>query len=222
MFRKSILLNLLAILCVGLSGFFLLVWGLDYYTRHDVTVTIPELRGKHLGRAIAMLDDVGLRYEVVDSVYDKRATPGTVLEAYPSSGEVVKPQRIIFLKIYATSPPKLAVPYVKDMSARQAFALLRALGFEYISQKIVAGEYKGLCQGISLDGGSVLKAGDLINKDTPLVLLVTGDVLSDSIRIDDLLLEGEGEEALSTDSTSHQAEPRPKAPKPDNEPENWW
>lgn len=197
---------------VGLVSFFLLSWGLSYYTRHDEKVIVPELRGMKLNKALRALERVNLRYEIVDSIYDKRAIPNTVVELYPSVGNSVKPQRIIFIKVYASSAPKLSIPYLKDMSARQAYALLRALGFESVTQKIVSGEYKGLSQGVTLENGKELKPGERISRETPLVLLITGEVLNDSIAVDDLLIE-------DFDASNGGGNP---SEEPENEPEDWW
>lgn len=225
MLKKSIAFNLFLMLIVAVSGFFAVVWGLGFYTNHGETVVIPELRGKSLQTAIQMLDDVNLKYEVVDSIYDKKAIPGSIIEAYPNTGESVKPQRIIFLKIYATSPPRISVPYLKDMSSRQALALLRGLGFEYITERSVPGEYMGLCQGITLANGKPLQAGDLITKDTPLVLLVTGQIRIDSLRLDDLLAEDSlagVSSAVALGDSSKRKKESPLEDEPQPEPEHFW
>lgn len=225
MLKKSIALNLLLMLVVAFSGFFAVVWGLGFYTNHGETVVIPEIRGKHLTEAIRMLDDADLNYEVVDSIYDKKAIPGSIIEAYPNTGETVKPQRIIFLKIYATSPPRISVPYLKDMSSRQALALLRGLGFEHITERAVAGEYMGLCQGLTLANGKLLQAGDLITKDTPLVLLVTGQIMIDSLRLDDLLAEdslASAASAISLGDSTKRKKQEIIEDEPQPEPENFW
>lgn len=224
MLKKSIIINLLLMLLVAVGGFFAIVWGLDYYTHNGVGVTIPEVRGKQLIEAVRLLDKADLRYEVVDSIYDKNAVPGSVIESYPSVGSTVKPNRIIFLKIYANSSPRITVPHVKDMSARQAYALLRGLGFEFISQQSVPGEYKNLCQGITLANGQPLKAGDLISKDTPIVLLVTGTVQIDSVRLEELMAVDSLAEAASVISRIDTAKRRREQPieEPEPEPENWW
>lgn len=233
LFNKSILLNLGIMFAIALTGFFVIVWGLDAYTNHGETVTIPSLKGKPLEQAISILDDNDLRYEVVDSVYDKNAVPGTIIEVYPNEGENVKPRRIVFLKIYASQPPRVAIPPIKNMSARQAYALLKGMGFENITQKSVPGEYIGMCQGITLANGQLVQAGDMLSKDTHLVLLVTGEVQIDSISIDDLLMEdslaAEGSMLRKRDSTDlrrRRAEeplnPNNAPGSPTEEPENWW
>lgn len=223
--KKSILLNLLMMLVVAVSGFLIIAWGLDFYTKHGESVVIPELRGKLLPEGITMLEDADLRYEVVDSIYDKKAVPGSIIEAYPSPGGRVKPQRIIFLKVYAMAPPRIPVPHVKDMSARQALALLRGLGFENIKERSVAGEYIGLCQGITYADGKPLKVGDMISKETPIIMLITGQIQIDSIRLDDLLAEdslaGVSSAISIGDSTKRKKQDVPED-EPQPEPEQFW
>ncbi len=225
--NKSVWYNLLVMGCIAVVGFFTVAWGLDFYTNHGEKVAIPKLAGKSLNEAVQMLEDADLRYEVVDSIYNKDATPGTIVEVYPEEGLNVKPNRIIFLKIYTSEPPKVAIPHVKDMSARQAYALLKAMGFENISQKIVAGDYNGSCQGLALLDGSLLTTGAYISKETPIVLLVTGTiVVPDSVSVDDLM-EPEGASAdtssvSSNETTSSRKENTSKSDEPTEKPEQWW
>lgn len=223
--KKSIILNLLMMLLVGISGFVVIVWGLDFYTKHGESVVIPELRGKLLPEGITMLEDADLRYEVVDSIYDKKAVPGSIIEAYPSPGARVKPQRIIFLKVYAMAPPRIPVPHVKDMSARQALALLRGLGFENIKERSVSGEYVGLCQGLTYADGKPIKVGDMISKETPIVILITGQIQVDSIRLDDLLAEdslASVSSAISTGDSTKRKKGDVPVDEPQPEPEQFW
>lgn len=218
--------HLLLMAGVVLVGFLSVVWGLSFYTNHDTVVQIPELRGKSLSQVAELLDAAELRYEVVDSVYDKSATPGTVIEVYPAVGQSVKPHRIIFLKVYGSEPPRVSAPYVKDMSARQAYALLQGMGFESVSQRAVPGEYMGLCQGLALASGQLIEPGTLITKDTPLVLLVVGAVQLDSLSLDDLLGRDPEQSVDSLgqrpDSLRRGQRNTPEPEHPDDNPENWW
>ena len=226
--NKSVWYNLLVMAGIAIVGFMTVAWGLDFYTSHGEKVAIPRLAGKSLNEAIQLLEDADLRYEVVDSVYSKEARPGTIVEVYPEEGLNVKPNRIIFLKIYTSEPPKVAIPHVKDMSARQAYALLKAMGFENISQKIVPGDYIGSCQGLALQDGSLLTTGAYISKDTPIVLLVTGTVIvPDSINVDDLMTpEGAAADTSTVSGTSETTPSRKentsKTDEPTEKPEQWW
>lgn len=201
---------------VGVVLFGILTWGLDVYTHHGENVAIPEVRGKSLGEASRQLEAVDLRYEVIDSIYDKGAIPGTIQETIPAPGARVKPGRLIFVTIYASSPRKLVLPHIEgmNMSGRQVVAMLRGLGFEQLETRIVAGEHRDLCVGITDTQGRPLKGGTALAKDTKLVLLITGQV-RDSLSIDDLLRD------IEADWNSEPAPPQPDTTTK-TEPENWW
>ena len=114
------------------------------------------------------------------------------------------------------------------MSARQAYALLKAMGFENISQKIVPGDYIGSCQGLALQDGSLLTTGAYLSKDTPIVLLVTGTVVvPDSINVDDLMSPEGAEADTSAVGSTYESKPSrkentSKTDEPTENPEQWW
>lgn len=196
-----------------------LVWGLGSYTHHGEEVAIPEIRGKSMHDAAQVLSDAGLSYEIVDSIYDKAARPGSVREALPEVGSKVKPGRIIFLTIYASSPRKLSLPLVENMSSRQAMLLLRALGFEQVDVRIVSGEYRDLCLGITDAAGKAIAPGTPLAKDTRLVMLVSG-VVRDSLTMDDLIDTSDHTEWRPDDTS--RSKPDSTQQDPSNEPERWW
>lgn len=171
---RSLRFNLLLVLGLSILILALSAWGIRAYTRHGVVVHIPELRGKDLATAQSLLEEVDLRHEVVDSIYDPTQPGGTVAELVPSAGSTVKPGRIIFVKIYAYEPRKISLPYVKDLSVRQAEALLRSQGFEHVELKEVQGEYLGLAVGIEGVNGQILAPGTLLSKNARITLLITG------------------------------------------------
>lgn len=218
--QTSILKHLALMAAISVLILIGVIWGLKSYTRHQINVQVPSVQGKSVDEAIRLLEASDLRYEVIDSVYDRTQMPGTVAEVIPIEGASVKPGRIIFIKCYSSSAMRYAVPYVKDISVRQARALLRGMGFEQISERIVPGEHLDLCVGLELAGGRPLVAGTMIPKDTPIVILVTGSV-SDSLSVVDLL---EDYEASPTDSLPKRAADslaKPK-PTPTNTPDDWW
>lgn len=215
--KNSILLNLL--LMIGLSALIVVAttWALKFYTKHHTNVPVPEVRGKLLGEAIRTLSASDLYYEVVDSVYSREAQPGTVFDVVPAPGHEVKPGRIIFLRVYSNQQRRVSLPYVQDMSVRQAIALLRGLGFEHIEQKIVPGPYTDLAKGITLRDGTPLEPGKILSIDTPIVLLVVGTVI-DSLPPVEGLIEGGNGSAGHSNGGSRSDEPDGDDP----EPNSWW
>lgn len=220
--KPSLLLHI--VLALALSGGILLAiwWGLGEYTRHGISVTVPRLEGEMVGTAIRQLEAMGLEYEVVDSTYNVEATPGTVADVVPVAGSAVKPGRIIFLRVYAHSPKSVSIPWVEGQSARNAMARLRGLGFDQLTQKVVASQDIGACLGLARQDGTPIKAGDMLPKNTPIVVLV-GGLVQDTLSLGDLI-DGYGPDSTSTPK-GMTAAPRP-APVVDeptiDDPDNWF
>lgn len=202
-------------LVVGLSVLIVLGirWGLSEYTHHGVSVRVPELSGKPLSKAIAELEAAGLKYEVVDSTYNAQARPGTVADVVPTSGSAVKPERIVFLRIYAHEPSSISIPWLEGQSARNALARLRGLGFEYLQEKIVASQDLGACLGLTKIDGTPLKAGAMVPKNTRIVVLIGGQV-QDTLSLRDLI-DGYSDSLHRTTHETPQDEPV-------DDPDNWF
>jgi beta-lactam-binding protein with PASTA domain len=93
-----------------------LKYGLDLYTRHGQTVEVPNVVKKTFNDAEDMLDQLHLTVVVSDTDYVKTLPPNTVLEQSPSAGDIVKPGRIVYLKINSPSTPKRPLPDIIDNS----------------------------------------------------------------------------------------------------------
>lgn len=221
--KPSLMLNI--VLIAGLSALILLLvwWGLGMYTRNGVSVTVPHLEGKMIGEAMPQLEALGLQHEVVDSTYSMDALPGTVADIVPVAGSAVKPGRIVFLRVYAHSPKSVSIPWVEGQSARNAMARLRGLGFDKLSEKIVASQDIGACIGLTKADGTAIKAGDMLPKNTPIVVLIGGAV-QDTISIGDLI-DGYGSDSLVVTAPIAPATPTSRPPAEDptiDDPDNWF
>lgn len=181
--KGSLLTNLLLMLGASALLVFLLIFGLDLYTRHGRTVTVPDLRGKTLQEAERILAEAGLDYEVNDSTFSRTAIPGTVREVVPAPGSEVKAGRLLFLAINGFHQRKQTVPRYKDQSARQILALLKGLGFEQVDQKVVPGGYIGSVVGLQTADGKPVLEGSQLPIDTRLILLVAGQII-DTLGLD--------------------------------------
>jgi beta-lactam-binding protein with PASTA domain len=185
-FVKNILLAVVVFagLTVGI-----LRW-LDHYTRHGEVVAVPNIKGLQLSEAVPFLLNAGLRYEV-NVVHVKNARAGSIVELIPPAGSKVKDNRIIFLTLNATSAEMLTVPEVKDLSQRQALAMLRSSGFERVLIKIVPSTYEDLVVGLEYNYREV-SAGEKIPSTAQLTLLVSSGMetgedaeLSDTVPSDE-------------------------------------
>lgn len=158
----------------------LTMWFLDKWTSHGEERVVPDVHTLTLSKAKSILSENDLQVEVIDSVYESDIVPGTVVEQVPPAGNRVKPGRIIFLTINATSPRQVTIPDVVNMSLRQAKATLTALGCKNISEVRVRSDYKDLVLGVKSVNGE-LKAGASVSVTAPIVLEVGAGYDPDSI-----------------------------------------
>jgi beta-lactam-binding protein with PASTA domain len=170
--KHPLVVNLLAVIVVSCAVIYATLKWLDAYTMHNQAVSVPDVRGLQVEEASLLLSKNGLLYDVIDSVFSKNVMPGAIVELLPSTGSKVKEGRIILLTVNAHSSQMAIIPEVRDMSFRQAYALLTARGFESIEIESVAGMYKDLAVGVELYGRS-LEAGQMVQITAPIVLKVS-------------------------------------------------
>lgn len=152
-----------------------LVWGvfkwLDIYTRHDVSVTVPDVKGMLLPEAQQLLEKHSLKTVVSDSTYSPSQPGGMVLEMLPAQGAVVKEGRSVYLTVNTNRPPMRVIPDLIDNSSlRQAEAKLLAMGFKLGENDSIEGE-KDWIYGIKYKGAH-LQNGDEVPVGATLVLEV--------------------------------------------------
>ena len=163
--------NLLVMALVAVA----LVWGvfkwLDIYTRHDVSVTVPEVKGMLLPEAQQLLEKHSLKSIISDSTYSPSQPGGMVLDMNPTQGAVVKEGRAVYLTVNTNRPPMRIIPNLIDNSSlRQAEAKLLAMGFKLGENDSIEGE-KDWIYGIKYKGAH-LQNGDEVPIGATLVLEV--------------------------------------------------
>lgn len=148
-----IIANLLLIFIVA----WLLIWGallfLDSWTNHGDNATVPQIKGLSYQQATLLLAENDLTLEISDSIYDRHARPGTIVESWPRAGAVVKRGRQVYVTLTAFSPKevKIAMP-VTGVSSRQALSYLEALGVTSIRLVSVPSQYPDLVEQAYADG----------------------------------------------------------------------
>jgi len=164
--------NLALAILILIVLFLCLIGWLNVYTRHGQSVVVPDVKGLSVQEAAHFFDNSQLRFEVVDSVYNKNVTSGAIVETVPTAGTKVKEQRNIYITINAKSSRMGIVPGVKDLSNRQAVAKLDAAEFKNVQVKSVKGAYKDLVLGLEYKGREV-NPGERLPLDSKLILLVS-------------------------------------------------
>ncbi|GGJ96181.1 MULTISPECIES: PASTA domain-containing protein [Parabacteroides] len=197
--KNPYVLNLLLAVVVACALIYgTLVW-LDKYTRHNEAVVVPDVKGLKIEEAAEFFKNNNLRYNVIDSVFSKDVDPGAIVELVPSAGSKVKEGRIVFITVNALTSQMATIPEVEDLSFRQAYALLKARGFEKVEIEYVPGDFKDLAVSVDLRGRTLAK-GEHVPLTAPLVLKVSS-----------------GDAELPTDSLSNMP-----VESLDSEEENWF
>ena len=121
---------ILAFLTVSISLFILFDQAImPAYIRKDKTITVMDVKGKLLDRALRELDSEGFKGLVFDTVYTSEVDPLTIIDQYPLSGQKVKRGRTIRLKI-ARQEKMILVPALVGKSRRSAEISLQQLGLQ--------------------------------------------------------------------------------------------
>lgn len=116
------LLVLTYIIIISITIFYL-----DSYTNHGQHINVPNLVGRNVNSVTQELEDLGLQYEVLDSIYDPSKKEGTILDQDPDATVIsqvpVKEGRIIRLRVSKKSR-LIEMPSLVDKSQRFAESIL--------------------------------------------------------------------------------------------------
>jgi len=109
---------------------FLLLLSLDYFTRHEKTLMIPQVTNLPLAEAEKVLADQAFDIEIQDSIYSDTAAPLSVLRQFPEAESVVKENRTVYLTINRAIAPSVDMPNLEGMSFRTALLVLKQYGLK--------------------------------------------------------------------------------------------
>ncbi len=171
-FLKQLLLAIVALLVLA----FLILWWLRISTNHNEKIEVPNLAKMSLDKVEEKLEEMDLRYEILDSAnYNPDFPKYSVIEQIPKPGKFVKEDRKLYLTLNPSGYRKVEVPDVVGRTRRQAEPTLLAMGFKigkisyrpHISDNVLELRYKGekLEPGTSLQKTSAI---DLIVGDESL------------------------------------------------------
>lgn len=194
---KILLINIGAMLLVAVILVWLVMLGLDSYTRHDQSFGMPDVVGLTLEEASDQLAPYKLNVEVSDSIYNEQMPRGAILESVPRAGAKVKGHRTIFVTVNKMEVKQSPIPDVVNNSRRQGEALLRANGFVNIEVVHVPGEHNDAILRLKDRRGRILEPGDRLPYNALIIIEVSsrdlwGESLRDSL-IGDVISEDLGE-----------------------------
>ena len=125
-FFKQVAIALVAVL---LLVFALNVW-FGYTTNHNQKIEVPDLNKMQLTEVGEKLQELNLRYEVIDSTrYYPAYKNGAAIEQNPEAGDFVKEKRKIYLTVNPSKYSSSVLPDLNGRTKRQASTQLLSLGF---------------------------------------------------------------------------------------------
>lgn len=121
--------GMLLIVAVGL-GIYVLVDGtiMPSYTRHDVSITVPDVENRPFEEADSLLAERNLQVERQVGRYNPNVEHGLVVDQTPLAHSSVKPGRRVYLTVNAGEVPMVQIPDVTGMSVREAKNRVSSLG----------------------------------------------------------------------------------------------
>src|SRR6185369_1000032 len=129
--------------------------------------------------------DKKVRYTIIDSVYDPKQKPGTILRQDPEKETQVKENRIVYLYVTSVMPPMMEMPALEGLSLRQAIAKIESYGLK-AEVKMVPHPYKNVVVQ-QLFKGNEIKAGTRIKKGSTITITVGKGTTSETVVLPDCI-----------------------------------
>lgn len=164
----------IAVLVTGVILIVVFQW-LKITTNHNEYIEVPNLKKLELSIVEQKLENMNLRYEVLDSAsFNPEFKPLSIIEHVPKAGKKVKENRKIYLTINPSGFREIEVPKgLTGKTLRQVRPNLIALGFEIGEITEEANMARDVVLKMEHNGEEV-KAGDTLKK-TSTIDLVIGD-----------------------------------------------
>lgn len=163
------------------------LWGIDFYTNHNTSITVPSLKRLSQEAATLKMERLGLHVEVSDTGFVRSLAFGTVLQQSIAPGEKVKPGRLVYITINSDNSPTIVMPDIGDnCSLREAQSRLRSIGFKLGQVEYIDGDQDWVYD-VKVRG-RVVAAGTRVSVDDPVTLVVGNGKIDDSYNAIDTIM----------------------------------
>jgi len=162
----------IAVVGIGLGVFLLFQW-LGFYTNHNQKIEVPDLSKQTIENVEQTLDDLDLRFIVIDSAsFNPNYPKKSVIRQNPLPGDIVKENRQIYLTLNPSSYRSVTIPEFYGKTKRNIETTLRAVGFEIGDKPTYVPDLgKNVVRGLTHNGNKI-KVGDKLPKKTVLNLIL--------------------------------------------------
>jgi len=159
---------------------------LDFYTKHDKYIQVPNFQGIHINSLDSLVDEFSLRYTIIDSIFDKSKRRGIVVSQDPEAKSYVKENRKIYLTINFLKNRKVIFPDIYDLTLRQAVRVLKRNGLKVgnlVYRKDIA---TNKVLGFKINGISIVP-GQSLYHGTVIDLVLGRSVIKEEVIVPDLI-----------------------------------
>ena len=113
LFSKAFLKQLIIAVISIIILIVIALWWLKFSTNHDQKIEVPDLSKMSLNNVEETLDELDLRFEILDSAnYNPDFPKYSIIEQIPKAGKFVKENIKIYITLNRSSYPELVIPEV--------------------------------------------------------------------------------------------------------------
>ena len=169
---KSLIKHIILMLSTIFILFFLVYNSLKIYTKHNSYIKVPDLYGMKLDKAISILDDNKLKYEVLDSSKFFIEIPNySIISQIPRGLELVKKNRKIYLNVNPKNFQNISLPNIIQITKRNAESILTALGFKVREFSYIDNIGEDMVLDVLFEGEKILPGQKIpMNSELDLIL----------------------------------------------------
>lgn len=181
-FKFNLLLALGLLVVLGILFFAFL----GIITRHNDTLTVPDIRRKNVKEAIMLLEKAGFEADVRDSIYIDSIPPLAVWEQQPETGAEVKVGRTIYLTINKVVPPMVAMPDLEGLTFRSAEMTLHSRRLN-VGDTVYKPDFATNTVLQQMLNGKIIKPGKMVPEGSNITLVLSSGTGSIENPVPDLV-----------------------------------
>jgi len=133
------------------------------YTNYNEGITVPDVTKVSLDEATSLLDEYGLRHEVLDRRANSAYPADYIIDQAPSAQQIVKPNRKVYLTVNTATTPQTVVPDVVNMSLRNAEIQLENHGLTVGTKSYESSRFRNTILRQSVAAGDTVSRGTVVN-----------------------------------------------------------
>ncbi|QCX52798.1 PASTA domain-containing protein [Elizabethkingia sp. JS20170427COW] len=170
-FNWKVWVNILLAIGVFIGLVWLTFRWLEYHTDHGKETQVPDVTNLSVQKAVEVLDNTGLAYEIDSFNFDPKYKPFQVLQIYPTPGSRVKGGSPIRLKVNPRTWAPVAIPDIIDSYKYRAYSKLNLVGLK-VGDTIYEPSISKDAVLKLLYNGHPVKPGDLVPRFASIDLVI--------------------------------------------------